>query len=81
MWNWKPQRSEEPRLPRNSATKELFPPCKKPLDHPENYGAFDVRKHYIKIKENHPFYGELRRPHQQVVKLSYLEKMQNKFQE
>lgn len=44
----------------------------KPHNNLDHYSTFNVRSHYQKLKENHPFYQQLHKPQQNPIKTTYL---------
>lgn len=73
MWSWESNRQSD--TLKTSLAGSPFKPsfAATPVPEPRFTSEFDLRKHYQQLKENHPYFQELHKPHQHAVKFSYLD--------
>ena len=75
MWNWKPN-SKEPVKPYQTYLQQHLKENQAALDRPSNYNLLNVKKEFQGIKEKHPYFQQLHKPHQKAIPLSYLPQTQ-----
>lgn len=71
MWNWQAKANEKVKYPYALSDKEGI--SKTQSSGKALLQQFDLQAHYQQLKENHPFWAELHKPHQSVIKVSYLD--------